>query len=232
MLNGLAMWRAWPASIFGAAAGGAFFSRPALGPTLRRNVLMTGSPVVSARRSRRSLTSGVAAVCCCLLLMIASAAPVATQGRVETYEAAVVDLQGRLVITTTDKRQIVIAPEGKERAFRDPKLSPGRTAVGVEAMFENCCTSYDIPLELLVYKAGRARRFPDGVIRDWHFVDESRVAVGGSTVHAECILGWELHDIETMKTLDVVNSDETCREHPRPTPTENLPAWVTPPPQP
>lgn len=52
-------------------------------------------------------------------------------------------------------------------------ISSARNAVAAQALFPNCCTSYDIPLQLLVFAAGKAHRFT-GVglpIFQWGFVD-------------------------------------------------------------
>src|SRR5262245_36812451 len=89
----------------------------------------------------------------------------------ETYESASIDEKGRLVIITSDRRTIVVPKDGDQSSFSAPLVSPDRTAVSAQAMFPNCCTSYDIPLQLVVYAGGRAHRFTgNGLpIFQWHF---------------------------------------------------------------
>jgi len=79
--------------------------------------------------------------------------------RAETYESATVDATGRLVIVKTTGQRALVRNDAEQTVFSSPMLSPARTAVAAEAMFANCCTSYDIPLQLVVYAAGRVHRF-------------------------------------------------------------------------
>lgn len=53
------------------------------------------------------------------------------------YQSAAIDSNGRLVITTADRRTIHVLKEGEQSSFGDPKVSPDRTAVGVQALFPN-----------------------------------------------------------------------------------------------
>jgi hypothetical protein len=70
-------------------------------------------------------------------------------------------------------------------------------------MFGNCCTSYDIPLQLVVYAQGKVHRFT-GVglpIFQWGFADRgTRIAYGQETVHFACATHYELPDIASERT--------------------------------
>jgi hypothetical protein len=60
---------------------------------------------------------------------------------------------------TTGGQTVTVRKEGEQTSFSAPIMSPSKAAVGAQAMFPNCCTSYDIPLQLVVYAAGKVHRF-------------------------------------------------------------------------
>lgn len=86
---------------------------------------------------------------------------------------------------------------GKQKAFKKPVLSDDRRTVGAQAMFGDCCTSYDIPLQLVIYSSGKAYRFEGTLpIFDWHFADGGRhVVFSQQTVHFTCSVHWELRGL-------------------------------------
>ena len=155
----------------------------------------------------------------------------------ETYESVDIDADGNLRILTSDQRTIIVPKgglpktqesSGKQTAFQKPVLSHDRRAVGAPAMFKNCCTSYDIPLELVIYSNGQTHRFGGGwVISDWHFADEGRrVVLSQHTVYAICVVRWELRDIASERLLATVNIPQACGYMPDP-PRVQVPKWVT-----
>ncbi len=168
-----------------------------------------------------------------LLLAVASLAVQAT----ETYQSAGIDSAGNLRIVTSEHKTIVVrmggfpkAGEtfGKQRSFDKIVLSDDRRAVGAQALFANCCTSYDIPLQLVIYSQGKTHRFEGGLaIFDWHFVDgATRVAFSQQTVHFACSVHWELRDIASERLVAEVDIPEACGQMPDPRKV-NAPRWVT-----
>ena len=154
----------------------------------------------------------------------------------ETYESVTIDPQGNLRIVTSDRRTIVVpkgsspkagATFGKQTAFENPVLSDDRGAVGAQAMFGNCCTSYDIPLQLVIYSGGKTHRFEGLAIFDWHFADGGRrVVFSQQTVHFTCSVHWELRDIASERLVAAVDIPEPCGQIPDP-PSVTVPPWVT-----
>jgi hypothetical protein len=123
----------------------------------------------------------------------------------ETYDSADIDADGNLRILTSEGRTIIVpkggSPKagesiGKQTAFGKPVLSDDRRAVGAQAMFGNCCTSYDIPLQLVIHSGGKTHRFEGGLaIFDWHFADGGRrVVFSQQTVHFACSVHWEFEE--------------------------------------
>jgi hypothetical protein len=115
-----------------------------------------------------------------------------------------------------------------QTAFEKPVLSDDRRAVAASALFGNCCTSYDIPLQLVIYSRGRTHRFEGGLaIFDWHFADGGRrVVFSQQTVHFTCSVHWELRDIASERLLATVDIPEMCGQVPDP-PKVRVPKWVT-----
>lgn len=178
------------------------------------------------------------------LLICAVTIEAATYARVqapavssETYASAEIDADGNLRILTSDQRTIIVPKGGsskagdsfgKQTAFEQPVISDDRRAVGAQAMFANCCTSYDIPLQLVVRSDGRTHRFEGGLaIFDWHFADGGRrVVFSQQTVHFACSVHWELRDIASERLLAEADVPEACGQNPDP-PAVAVPTWVT-----
>src|SRR6185436_12568082 len=94
------------------------------------------------------------------ILLVVVPGPVPAQtgasrpSRPGTYQSAAIDANGNLAIVTTNGGTVTLRKEGEQRSFSVPVLSASKAAVGAQAMFANCCTSYDIPLQLVIYAAG------------------------------------------------------------------------------
>jgi hypothetical protein len=148
----------------------------------------------------------------------------------ETYRSAVVDSAGRLAIQTTDGRRIIVRKAKDQTTFANPVISPDRTAVGAQAEFPNCCTSYDIPLELVIYSAGQVHRLT-GIglpIFQWRFEDQgSRVAYSQETVHFSCETHYELRDVRTRRLIDSADVPEECRGEKPDLTSIRIPSWVS-----
>ena len=155
----------------------------------------------------------------------------------ETYESADIDADGNLIIRTSEQKTIIVpkggSPKsgesfGRQTAFGKPVLSDDRRAVGAQAMFANCCTSYDIPLQLVIHSGGVTHRFEGGLaIFDWHFADGGRrVVFSQQTVHSGCSIHWELRDIASERLLATADIPEVCGQIPNP-PKVEVPKWVT-----
>ena len=96
----------------------------------------------------------------------------------------------------------------------------GRT-VGWLVNFPNCCTSYPIPLVLVIYRDGRIlRRIVSGValpIWKWSFVPGGeRVTYYSEMVHGGKVRRAELRDVVNGKVIDFWNGDEGSSKQMRP----------------
>jgi hypothetical protein len=153
---------------------------------------------------------------------------VSQESRLETYPSAALDANGNLSILTANGLTVTVRIEDDQASFSEPVLSSSITAVGAQEMFPNCCTSYDIPLQLIVYSAGKVHRFT-GVnlpIFLWAFADGgTRVAYGQEPVHFSCGTHYELRDIESERLIDAVDIPKPCGQIPDPKPVR-IPSWV------
>lgn len=160
--------------------------------------------------------------------IVVAQAPVSRESRRETYQSAAIDANGNLAIVRTNGLTVTVRKEGDQTSFSKPVLSSSKTAVGAQAMFPNCCTSYDIPLQLIVYAAGKVHRFT-GVnlpIFRWAFVDGgTRIAYGQEPVHFGCATHYELRDIESERLIEAVDIPQPCGQIPDPKPVR-VPPWV------
>ena len=149
--------------------------------------------------------------------------------QVETYQSVSIDTRGSLVITTSDQKTILVPKEGEQSSFSAPIVSSAGTAVGAQAEFPNCCTSYDIPLQLVVYANGTVHRFT-GIglpIFQWHFTDGgTRVAFGQEPVHFGCSIHYELRDVQSERLIESADIPQPCGQIPDP-PVVAIPRWVT-----
>ncbi len=167
------------------------------------------------------------------LLLVASSAgvaqaPLSRASRPETYESAVVDADGNLAIMRSTGQRVIVRKGGDQTSFWPPVLSSGHTSVATQAMFANCCTSYDIPLQLIVYTAGKVHRFK-GVglpMFQWGFADAgTRVAYGQEPVHFGCETHYELRETESERLIESVDIPQPCGQIPDPRPVK-IPQWV------
>lgn len=165
-----------------------------------------------------------------LLAVAFASAPLSAQ---ERYLDARVDGDGVLRIVTA--RGEIIAPgpqpdrefDRKQVGYDRIQISPGGEAVGWLAMFPNCCTSYPIPLELVVYADGIKRAYT-GVglpIFRWRFLGTGdRVAFRQETVHGGFGVHYELRNVKTGELL----AEYQPRVGPdnRILPDQSAPDWV------
>jgi len=122
----------------------------------------------------------------------------------ETYVRAAVDPSGQLRILTKDRREIAPKKEPEQVAFDRAQVAPDGHAVGWLEMYPNCCTSYPIPLALVIYASGKLRKFTGSGLPVWRWRFEARgkqVAFEQETVHGGMGVHYELHEVKTGRLL-------------------------------
>jgi hypothetical protein len=138
----------------------------------------------------------------------------------ERYESARIDGAGQLRLVTTTQAQRLPEKQTEQVGFDAPAISADGGTVGWLALFPNCCTSYPIPLALVIYRDGKvARRFKgNGMpVWTWRFeADGRQVAFEQETVHGHLGVHYELHAVDSGKLLATYDGD----------PAADAPKWV------
>lgn len=138
----------------------------------------------------------------CILWMLLSAAAVAQAPAIRAY---VDDADGRVHIVNRVGKDIGIPKEKDQVRCDSPRVAEDQQTAGWLVDYENCCTSYPIPLTLVVYKSGRIIRLiqPGLMIFDWRFVEGARkIALSSGTVHGMTFRSLSLYDVHTGRLLD------------------------------
>ena len=164
-----------------------------------------------------------------LLMLLIVFLPQSSAFAADVYASAVIDDQGVLRIVTTGGREILPKKEPGQVGFSKPQISEDGRSVGWLAEFPNCCTSYPIPLKLVIYSNGRTRTYSGLDLPIWRRAFQSggkRVAFGQETVHGGLGVHYELRDVATGRLIaqyaPKVGPDN------RALPNQNVPPWAEP----
>jgi len=137
----------------------------------------------------------------------------------EMYIEATVDKEGQLHIVTADHRDIMPEKENEQDGFDTPAISEDHTTVGWLALYPHCCTSYPMPLALVIYSNGTVvhtfgARFP---VWQWRFETHgTQGAFAQETVHGHRGVHVELRDMTSGHGVAVHDGD----------PEPDAPQWI------
>jgi len=160
----------------------------------------------------------------CAAVVILAASPLAA----DRYVSASVDEAGALRIVTSDGRAIVQEKEPEQVGFDQVEVSPDGQSVAWLALFPNCCTSYPIPLKLMVYSAGKLRPFTGAglPVWRWHFTGGGKqVAFSQETVHGGLGVHYEIRDVGSGRR--VAQWDPAIGPDNKPLENQKRPKWVS-----
>jgi hypothetical protein len=163
---------------------------------------------MSVVHNQERLPSGVAKGVCGFLCCLACAALLSQQALAggKRVTRAYVDSDGALHIVGASGHETKPGKDKDQVAFSSPQIALDNQTVGWLAEFPNCCTSYPIPLSLVIYRNGNViQRFHDAqMMVSWRFLaDGKRVAFCTNTVHGDIAPHCELHDVNTGRQLQV-----------------------------
>lgn len=144
------------------------------------------------------------------------------------------DLQ-QLVVTTNDKHTFKPKKYTDQVGFRSPQISADGNTVGWLTLYDNCCTSYAIPLELVIFRKGKTlQRFTGNgtPVWNWYFVPGTEnVAFSQQPTHGSNSSHYELRNIETGVLVaeyygndDELDGEETNNSNEK---KAAAPDWVT-----
>lgn len=160
-------------------------------------------------------------------LVMSVAFCVATRAGAQTsYSNASIDNAHQLRLVTTAGKTIVPPKDSGQVGFELALISDDRRSVGWLALYPNCCTTYSIPLKLVVRTPGRVRVF-DGSgfpIWRWAFIDDAKlIAYRQGPVHGDGPSHYELRDLQSGKLIDEYDMQAGDSSS---TPSKRGPLWV------
>jgi hypothetical protein len=118
----------------------------------------------------------------------------------EKYRQVEILQDGRLRILTMDGREIIPPKRHDQVGFDKVAISEDGDAVGWLALYDNCCTSYPIPHELVILVNGQERDFTGSGLPIWRWgfaAGGKQVAFEQETVHGGIGIHYELRDVAT-----------------------------------
>lgn len=107
---------------------------------------------------------------------------------------------------STDKETVF-----NDVGFSDVQLAADRQTLGWTVDVENCCTSYPIPLRVVILRRGKVvHTFAQGqMVWSWMFSrDGERLAVVFGPTHGAEVGDYRLYDVQTGKLISEVFGDE------------------------
>jgi len=135
----------------------------------------------------------------CLLLIAAGPRRGAPLARVFVDKAGAVQL-------VDNSGHETAGPKVKDQvSAADARLAPDHQTAGWLVEYENCCTSYPVPLTLVIFRKGRIRHEirPGLMIYAWDFTDGGRrAALCQGTVHGKAEPDCLLFDSGSGKLLE------------------------------
>jgi hypothetical protein len=146
----------------------------------------------------------------------------------DAYVRARVDADGQLRIATAAGQTIEPKKDPEQVGFAKPQVAADRSAVGWLAQYPNCCTSYPIPLKLMIMVNGTVQVFTGNGLPIWQWgflASGTQVAFQQETVHGGLNVHYELRDVATGRRL--AEYDPPVGSDDRPLARQNVPKWVT-----
>jgi hypothetical protein len=135
-------------------------------------------------------------------------APRTVPRRTPLVEKAYVGVDGSVHIVETGRGVRAVPKEKDQVGSGELRIADDQKTVGWLAEYENCCTSYAIPLKLVIYRDGKVRqRLCDGLMTyDWKFWEGgTQAAFCSGTVHGDSGGHCELHDASSGRTVDTLD---------------------------
>ena len=165
--------------------------------------------------------TGLAAVLLLLSLVSASAGA--------RYLAAELSDDGaHLMITADDGTRFSAPVLGEQVGFQQPRISSNGKNVGWLALYPNCCTSYPVPLGLVVLDESRRMHTFDGIrmaVFKWCFLpDSASVAYMQTVVHGSDFEHFEARSISGGSLLAEYEYPNEERGHEAA--RKRAPGWV------
>jgi hypothetical protein len=150
----------------------------------------------------------------------------ATLAHAGQYSGASLSADGsRLTIKSTRGNLVAPKTEAAQQGYSQPRVASDGRAVGWLALSPSCCTSYPLPLALVVMDARRKPvRFEESPpIWAWKFeLGNSAVAYRQRTTHGTSMITYKLVRIRDREVLEQYE----CFSEDASSPAAEVPGWV------
>jgi hypothetical protein len=157
--------------------------------------------------------SSILFLCVALLLRVP-----ASSAQTTIRQAVLDSTQGQLRIVLSNNHVIEPAKDSDQVGFAQVAVSSDHRIVGWVSLYKNCCTSYPIPLELVLLSASGRRTVIQNTLPIWEWSFEPgghNVVIRQAPVHGDAPERYERHDISTGRLLASATSD-----------SNPLPSWT------
>jgi hypothetical protein len=179
----------------------------------RRRGMIDRVVVHSAVIRMRNSSACIALVACTLGVHTSSAEA--------TFRRAAIDSTGQLTMTLANDRVLRPPKDSNQVSVDQVALSADRRLIGWVALYPNCCTSYPIPLELVILRTDGSRTVITTTlpIWQWAFTSDGRnVVIRQAPAHGAVRTSYELRAIGTGQLIAHAETDSAQRG--------SLPAWI------
>jgi hypothetical protein len=154
----------------------------------------------------RSKFTGVAVFICTSMFFVVSPPAFAQSKKLNSVVKVYISSNGVRHIVQGDSQDVKVPKEKGEVDSSPPVIADDKQSAGWLVYYENnCCTSYPVPLTLVIYRpASPLLRLGGGMMLcAWRFVAAGKqVAFYTNTVHGDRAPHYELHDVRTGRLVE------------------------------
>ncbi len=120
-----------------------------------------------------------------MLVLVAAMWPLASTAMAQTIVRAYAGKDGKAHLEYAGGATRTVPPEKKQVGCDHVSVAEDRRTVGWSVLVENCCTSYPVPIAVVLYRDGKKTVIATGqMISQWRFVGRGeRVAALSGPVH-------------------------------------------------
>jgi hypothetical protein len=125
----------------------------------------------------------------------------------QAVTSALIGKDGRVEVVFANNNAAKTFPAEKGQvACENVRVAPDKRTVAWSVLIENCCTSYPVPVKVVVYReAKKAVISPGQMVWDWRFTGRGdRIAILSGPVHGRATAAY-LYDARTGKQLQSWN---------------------------
>ena len=123
----------------------------------------------------------------------------------QTVSHAYIGNDGKAYVIFANGAVKIMPPERQQVGCDNILVDSDKHTVAWSMLVDNCCTSYPVPIAIVLYRDGKKRVISTGqMIWKWRFVREGRIAVVSGPVHGLAAEA-NLYSIQSGRVLESWN---------------------------